>query len=158
MSHEPILGRASSEVDWDAVATERARWEFDAENEQEDNRIFDIPPPEVTATEIHVTKPLDPRMPNGAKDLINAVVRAGGRARATYSKAARVHASQGNLLGMSDYVMVKFECDSRTGVAVWEDGALDRAYRTDYDPKTKQCFPTRLNSKPLRDWLTKGEE
>jgi hypothetical protein len=152
-SHEPVLGQASFLTDWDAV--ERARLEYAVdENEQDDNRVFEVPPVQVQATVIEVG---DPRLPRGASNIIKAVLKLDGQARATYSRAPRVHGSHGNYLGMSDYVLVKFRCEGRTGVARWADGSLDVAYLTDYDLESKMVTPTRVTAAALRAWLVKAE-
>jgi hypothetical protein len=148
--HEPVFGKPS----WTSTMLPPASEPRD-ENGEEDTRIFDIPPPEVRATPIEVG---DPMMPGGAKNLINATRKAGGEARATYSRGPRVHASNGNLLGMSDYVVVVFDNEDRHAMATWEDGKLDWAWRLDYDRELMKVSITTITSKSLRAWICRGEE
>lgn len=119
----------------------------------DDERVFEVPPPEIYGHEIEVT---DPEMPGGAKILINAITKAGGRARATGSRAARIHGTNHNYLGMGDYVVVKFEHDGRRAVARWAtDGkdkwTVDTAYVIHYRDDT--AFPRKVQIKELRSWL-----
>lgn len=149
--HEPVLGTPSWEapiIALDDVATTK--------DGEEDDRVFEIPPPEVLARPIDVDE--TELMPGGAKNLINAVRRAGGEATATYSRGPRVHASHGNLLGISDYVMVKFRRDGRYAVARWERAAkwaLDTAYIVYY--RDDLIYPQPATAADIRSWLLKWQ-
>ena len=140
--HAVVLGQASWMTDWSAVAEQRAVYAAggpvepegeapDVEVLDEDGevvkpivekpeRTWDIPPPEVTATPIDIG---DPRLPQGAKDKINLARTNGWRVTAHYSRAARVHASHGNLLSVSDFVVMRCALDGTDKIAVasWTD-------------------------------------
>jgi hypothetical protein len=148
--HEPVFGTPApslgpANLDLDYTEPEEDTGETDT-------RIFDTPPPEVYATEVPEGK-----MPGGAQILINAIRRAGGRAVATYSRGPRVHSAHGNLLEVSDWVVVKFGRDGRRAVARWvtKNGKwhLDCSYTIEYDQRT--AYPTKTDAAGLRAWMLK---
>lgn len=117
-----------------------------------DNTI--IPPPEVTSTPIDLG---DPRLPNGAKDRIKQARKEGWTATATYSRGPRTHSLHGTVLGISDYVQVKFrplvDRDCPAAVASWQDGKFQFAYQLDRTTHTA----TRIGSPALKA-LIEGED
>lgn len=151
IGHEPVLGTASFQTDWAAVERQMAAY---AESNDEDERTFDIPAPDIWAHEITWDQEI---MPGGAKNLIKAAHKAGGRTLATHSRGPRVHGSHGNLLGMSDYVMVKFNVDGRRSVALWVDGKLDIAYILHYGDD-HLITPEPTSSKGIRAHFKPPEE
>jgi hypothetical protein len=153
VGHEPVFGTPS----WATPALE-----LPEDHGETDDRIFDIPEPEVYALPIDIG---DPKMPGGASNLIKAVVRAGGTFEATLSRGPRVHGSHGNLLGISDYVVVKFFIDDRRAVARWEfttKWALDTGYIVLYgrgvvDPDVTLIYPKAATAAEIRAWLLKWQ-
>lgn len=122
------------------------------------------PVPDIWAHEI---SPKAEIMPGGARILYNAVVKAGGRAVALHSRGPRFHASQGQLLEMSDYVVVKFEREDRRAVGRWvrkttEKGdqkwELDTAWVWYYVDGPIHPEPAdSARGLSIRDWLLKYE-
>lgn len=123
-----------------------------AEEEWEEH---EIPDPEVTSTPIEMS---DPRLPGGAKQIWNLCLKNGWSCRAFYSRGPRVHKSQGRVLSISDYVVLKMVLDNgnRRAVGSWEDGAFDFAYILEIDRKTNTAAPHRIKSDGLKTFI-KGE-
>lgn len=114
-------------------------------------RIFEIPPPEVYSTEV---EKLDDRVPKGARDIWNHVLKHQWSAKATYSRAARVHASHGNLLDISDYLQLHLALDGsdKRAVGSWENGKFKFGYSWTIR-EDRKIVPERINSKGLRAWI-----
>lgn len=124
----------------------------DADEEWEEH---EIPAPEVTSTEIEMS---DPRLPGGAKQIWNLCLKNDWTCRAFYSRGPRVHKSQGRVLSISDYVVLKMALDTedRAAVGSWEDGGFDFAYQLRIDRSAKTKTPARCNSAELKSFI-KGE-
>lgn len=116
-----------------------------------------IPAPEVYSTPI---EPPDPRLPGGAKQILNLARKHDWRAWATYSRGPRTHASHGTLLGVSDFVVIRMRLDGdRPGaVASWVDGKFDHAWLCEVDtPKRKIIIVGQANSDQLKAWIRRDE-
>lgn len=148
--HHPLLGTRLV----DTVPPEPEPVE-EGEGEVEDPEPFVIPPPEVTSTPIDIG---DERLPGGAKIVLNAARREGWTATATYSRGSRMHASQGTILGVSDFVVVRARLDGADQVAVasWKDGGFDYAYVGEI--RDHNVITTRADSKALRAHLKQQED
>ena len=114
----------------------------------DDDRIFEIPPPEVYSTPIPID---DARLPSGARFLLKA---AGWTAWATYSRGPKVHSTHGNFLRMVDVVVVRARLDSggRAAVACWYDKSFEFAWLLG----PRGTMPRRVNSRALHSWI-RGE-
>lgn len=133
--------------------------ELDVDDESEDLIDGDdIPAPDIWAHEIGPEAEI---MAGGARILYKAVTRAGGKAVATHSRGPRVHASQGHLLEMSDYIMVRFAHQGRRAVARWVMKAgkwvLDCGYTYYYDRDLKALVATAASSDDIRAHLLKWQ-
>jgi hypothetical protein len=148
--HIAILGQP---VDQEALveAIARARGLVDEESEVEE-----IPPPEVWATPVEAT---DERVPQGARNKLKLATENGWTAWATYSRGARVHKSQGTLLGISDFVVVRFRLDGtpKVAVACWEDGKMQRCYTAIREDEKRRFIVAPTNDAGLKAWLKQEE-
>ena len=90
----------------------------EAAEEKGEIEVHPIPPPEIRSTPIDVG---DPRLPGGAKSILNLARKNGWTAWATYARGPRVHGTTQALIEMSDNVLVRARLDdgSKVAVASW---------------------------------------
>jgi hypothetical protein len=126
-----------------------------AEATDEEWEEHEIPAPEVLSTPIELR---DTRLPGGAKQIWNLCLKNGWTCKGFYSRGPRVHKSQGRVLSISDYVVLKMVLDggTRRAVGSWEDNSFDFGYILDVDRKTNTASPLRVNSAAVKAWI-KGE-
>ena len=147
--HVAILGQPVTE-EQRALRRQRQRELAELEVPEE------IPPPEVWATPVDRD---DERVPQGAKNKLKLAAEQGWTAWATYSRGSRVHKTQGTLLGVSDFVVVRFRLDGtpKVAVAFWEDGKMQRCYTAIRDDEKRRFIVAATNDAGLKAWLKQEE-
>lgn len=117
-------------------ATARAKVEKKAveAGRAEEPEPIELPEPEVRATPI--TRG-DPRFPGGCATIANLADKNGWRWTATYSRGPRTHATHGNLLSISDWVIMRLALDDgvRRAVGFWCDTKFTHAWLAELDVK-----------------------
>ncbi len=116
----------------------------------------EIPEPEVVCEPVDKTSEF---LPGGAKTIWNLAEKNGWTIiSTTRSRGPRVHASQGTLLSISDFFLIKMRLDGtdKSAVGSWTDGKFQFAYTVVADRATRTLEATKANSHGLKAWI-KGE-
>lgn len=112
-----------------------------------------LPPPEVYSTPL---KRGEPHWAGGCSTIANLLDKSGWRWFATYSRGPRTHATHGNVLGISDYVVMRMALDDsdRRAVGFWRDTKFDGAWLAEIDrPNRRYNIVAHANQAGLKAWI-----
>lgn len=156
----PLLFEIETYTTREHTIAKMAKAAREAAELEEEIETAPIPAPEVRSTPIEIG---DPRLPGGAKTIINLARKNGWTAWATYARGPRVHSTTGALLEISDNVLVRLRLDGseRRAVGYWitknDKPAFEFAWILRADLENRKYTTVSANSDELKAWI-KGED